>query len=101
MINGFLVLQGSDAFGRATKALNDLFGNPFKIYETHREKLKAWPTCNISGGLQELSDFLVMTQEMKKTVRYLRHFHSFSIIGKLGAHLSNYYTNNWRRSAKG
>ena len=100
MISGLLGLQGSDAYGRARKILDDRFGNSFKIYEAYKEKLKAWPICNTSSDLQEFSDFLVMTQETMKTVRYLREFDSFSTIRELAARRPNYYTNKWRENAK-
>ena len=79
MIIGLLGLQTEDAYKRARKILQDRFGDPYKIYEAYHERLKSWPICSKSAELQELSDFLVSTQETMKTVRYLREFASFCI----------------------
>ena len=100
MINGLLGLQTEDAYKRARNILNDRFGNPFKLYEAYRQKLRAWPVCSTAAELQEFNDFLVMTEETMKTVKYLKEFHNYSAIRELAARLPTYYTNNWRDHAK-
>lgn len=42
MISGLLGLRIEDAYTRARKTLKEHFGNPFKIYEAYRDKLKNW-----------------------------------------------------------
>lgn len=87
MISGLLGLQTEDAYRRAKKILKDRFGDPFKVYETYRQKLRAWPVCSTANELQEFSDFLVMTEETTKTVKYLKEFDNFSAIRELAARL--------------
>ena len=100
MISGLLGLRTEDAYQRARKMLTERFGNPFKIYEAYREKLKSWPICTSSAQLQEYSDFLVMTQETMKTVKYLNEFDKFSALRDLAARLPNHYCIKWTKSAK-
>ena len=100
MISGLLGLRTKDAYKRARKILKERFGDPFRIYEAYREKLKNWPVCTTSSDLQNYSDFLVMTQETMKTVRYLKEFDSFSAIRELAARFPSHYCNKWRESAK-
>ena len=100
MINGLLGLQTEDAYLRARNILKDRFGDPFKVYESYRQKLWAWPVCSTATELQEFSDFLVMTEETMKTVKYLKEFDNFSAIRQLAARLPTYYTNKWRDTAK-
>ena len=71
MISGLLGLQTEDAYRRARKVLNERFGDPFRIYEAYRERLKTWPLCTMGAELQEFSDFVVMTQETMKTPKIL------------------------------
>ena len=100
MISGLLGLQTEDAYHRARKILKDRFGDPFKVYEAYRRKLRAWPICSTATELQEFSDFLVMTEETMRTVKYLKEFDNFSAIRELAARLPTYYTNKWRDNAK-
>ena len=90
MINGLLGLQTEDAYKRARNILNDRFGNPFKVYEAYRQKLRAWPVCSTAAKLQEFNDFLVMTEETMKTVKYLKEFDNYFAIRELAARLPTY-----------
>ena len=100
MIGGFLGLKSEDAYSKARKVLKERFGDPFKIYEAYREKLKAWPLCTTGRDLQEYSDFLIMTRETMRTVKYLKEFDNFSAIRELAARLPIFYGNKWRGRAK-
>ena len=100
MITGLLGLQTEDAYQRARNVLKERFGNPYNIYEAYRENLRAWPVCSTANELQEFSDFLLMTQETMKTVKYLKEFDNFSAIRELAGRLPSYYTNKWREHAK-
>ena len=100
MINGLLGPQTEDVYKRARNILNDRFGNPFKVYEAYCQKLRAWPVCSTAAELQEFNDFLVMTEETMKTVKYLKEFENYSAIRELAARLPTYYTNKWRDHAK-
>ena len=100
MISGLLGLQTEDTYRRARKVLNERFGDPFRIYEAYRERLKTWPLCTTGAELQEFSNFVVMTQETMKTVKYLKEFDNFSAIRELAVRLPVYYSNKWRQSAK-
>ena len=100
MITDLLGLQTEDAYQRARNVLKERFGNPYNIYEAYREKLRAWPGCSTANELQEFSDFLLMTQETMKNVKYLKEFDNFCAIRELAARLPSYYTNKWREHAK-
>lgn len=99
-ISGLLGLRTEDAYKRARKTLKERFGDPFRIYEAYRDKLRNWPPCVTSADLQEFSDFLIMTQETMKSVKYLKELESYSTIRELAARLPTYYSNKWRESAK-
>ena len=95
-ISGLLGLRTQDAYKRARKTLKERFGDPFRIYEAYRDKLRNWSPCVTSAELQEFSDFLVMTQETMKSVQYLKELESYSTIRELAARLPTYYSNKWR-----
>ena len=99
-ISGLLGLRTEDAYKRARKILKERFGDPFRIYEAYRDKLRNWPPCVTSTELQEFSDFFVMTQETMKSVKYLKELQSYSTIRELAARLPNHYSNKWRENAK-
>ena len=99
-ISGLLGLRTEDAYKRARKTLKERFGDPFRIYEAYRDKLRNWKPCVTSADLQEFSDFLIMTQETMKSVKYLKELESYSTIRELAARLPAYYGNKWRESAK-
>lgn len=75
-ISGLLGLRTEDAYKRAKKIPKERFGDPFRIYEAYRDKLRNWLPCLTSAELQEFSDFLVMTQETMKSVKYLKELES-------------------------
>ena len=89
-ISGLLGLRTEDAYKRARKTLKERFGEPFRIYEAYRDKLRNWPPCVTSADLQEFSDFLIMTQETMKSVKFLKELESYSTIRELAAHLPTY-----------
>ena len=89
-ISGLLGLRSEDAYKRALK---ERFGNPFRIYEAYRDKLRNWTPCVTSADLQEFSDFLIMTQETIKSVKYLKELESYSTIRELAARLPIFYGN--------
>jgi len=95
-----LGLRSEDAYKRARKTLKERFGNPFRIYEAYRDKPRNWTPCVTSADLQEFSDFLIMTQETMKSVKYLKELESYSTIRELAARLPIFYGNKWRESAK-
>ena len=99
-ISGLLGLRTEDAYKRARKTLKERFGDPFRIYEAYRDKLRNWKPCITSADLQEFSDFLIMTQETMKSVKYLKELESYSTIWELAARLPIFYGNKWRESAK-
>ena len=99
-ISELLGLRTEDAYKRARKTLEERFGDPFRIYEAYRDKLRNWTPCVTSADLQEFSDFLIMMQETMKSVKYLKELESYSIIRELAARLPTFYGNKWRESAK-
>ena len=100
MISGLLGLRTDDAYKRARKILKERYGEAFKIYEAYREKLLSWPVCHTKEELQEYVDFLVMTKETMRTVKYLNELDSFSAMREIAARFPARYVNKWRQSAK-
>jgi len=97
-IQGLLGLRTQDAYSRARKMLKERYGNPYRVYEAYRKKvLCSWPVCSTG---EELSDFLIITQEIMKTVGYLTELNSLTFIRQLATRMPNYYCNKWRESAK-
>lgn len=77
-------MRTEDAYKRAGRTLKERLGNPFRIYEAYRDKLRNWRPCVTSADLQEFRDFLIMVQEtIKSTARFL-----------------TFYGNKWREGAK-
>ena len=99
-ISGLLGLRTKDAYKRARKTLKERFGNPFRIYEAYRHKLRNWTPCVTSADLQEFSNFLIMTQQTMKSVKNLKELESYSTIRELTACLPTFYGNKWRERAK-
>ena len=61
VVNGFLTLNSDSGYEEACKLLADRFGNPVRVAEAFKAKLRNWPQIieGNSQGLQELSDFLI------------------------------------------
>ena len=99
-ISGLLGLRTEDAYKRARKTLKERFGDPFRIYKAYRDKLRNWTPCVTSADLQKFSDFLIMTLETMKSVKYLKELESYSTIQELAARLPIFCGSKWRESTK-
>ena len=60
VIEGFFLLNSSDAYDRAKKKLIERYGNDFLVANSYRKKLKDWPMIRPgdSKGLRHLADYL-------------------------------------------
>ena len=99
-ISCLLGLRTKDTYKRAQKTLKERFGDPFRIYEAYKDKLRNWMPCVTSADRQEFSNFLIMTQETMKSMKHLKELESYSTIRELAARLPTFYGNKWRENAK-
>ena len=59
VVNGYFLIQNSDAYDKAKQALKKRFGNPYTIAEAFRSKIELWPKISSKNGeeLRAFSDF--------------------------------------------
>ena len=72
-LKNVLTLNSEDGYAQARKLLAERFGNPFRVAESYKAKLRNWPQINDgdSYGLQEFSDFLARCEGAMKSIKYM------------------------------
>ena len=92
---------GSDnaAYGNAWERLEKRFGHPFKIQQSLRDKLKAWPKVppDNSKAFQDFGDFLHTLQEAMPYVDGLKVLDDYVQIQDIAAKLPHWCNNRWTR----
>ena len=74
LIEGFMLLDGEDAYQKAKKTLTKRFGDSFVVATAFRKKLEAWPPIspNDAQGLRKYADFLVQCERAMDKISGLR-----------------------------
>ena len=101
IVKGFLSLT-ENGYSMARKILDQRFGNPIKIGEACKGRLRNWPQISDgnSAALQDFADFLVHCEEAMRTSNAMAELNSSQILMESCAKLPSYSCIKWCRQAR-
>lgn len=99
VVKGFLTWDSEKGYEEARKLLAQRFGNPFRVAEAYKAKLRNWPQIveGDSSGLQDLSDFLVRCEGAMK---YMEDLNSTRLLQEVSTKLPFKSGSRWCRQAR-
>ena len=99
VVNGFMLLDGEDAYQKAKEMLAKRFGDPFTIATAFRRKLDEWKQIvpNDAIGLRKYTDFLVQCATAMKKVSGLNVLNDIQENHKMVAKLPKWLSTRWAR----
>ena len=99
VVNGFMLLDGEDAYQKAKEMLAKRFGDPFTIATAFRKKLDEWKQIvpNDAIGLRKYTDFLVQCATAMKKVSGLNVLNDIQENHKMVAKLPKWLSTRWAR----
>ena len=102
VVKNFLTLNSDNGYEEARKLLANRYGNPVRVAEAYKVKLRNWPPIMDGDcyGLQELSDFLIRCESAMKSLRYMEELNSTKTLQEISAKLPPYLGNKWCRHAR-
>ena len=74
VVEGFMVLDGDDAYEKAKRQLSKRFGNSFAVASAFRKRLDGWPQVppNDGHGLRKFADLLVQCEKAMQRISSLK-----------------------------
>ena len=74
VVEGFMLLDGDDAYEKAKKQLSKRFGNSFAVASAFRKRLDGWPQVAPSDGLnlRKFADLLVQCEKAMQKISSLK-----------------------------
>ena len=74
VVEGFMLLDGDDAYERAKEQLSKRFGNSFAVASAFRKRLDDWPQIapNDGHGLRKYADLLVQCEKAMDKISSLK-----------------------------
>ena len=99
VVNGFMLLDGEDAYQKAKEMLAKRFGDPFTIATAFRRKLDEWKQIvpNDAIGLRKYADFLVQCATAMKKVSGLNVLNDIQENHKMVSKLPKWLSTRWAR----
>lgn len=99
VIDGFMLMNGEDAYQGAKQMLLKRYGDPFAVASAFRRKLEAWPQIQPQDGLglRRYADFLVQCEKAMTTVESLKALNDDKEIQKMSSKLPKWAINRWGR----
>jgi hypothetical protein len=99
VIEGFMLLDGEDAYQRAKEMLAKRYGDPFTVASAFRKKLEAWPVIAPfdSLGLRKYSDFLVQCEKAMHKVDSLKVLNDDQENQRMASKLPKWALTRWSR----
>jgi hypothetical protein len=99
VIEGFMLLDGEDAYQRAKEMLGKRYGDPFAVACAFRKKLEAWPVIAPydSSGLRKYSDFLVQCEKAMHKVDSLKVLNDDQENQRMASKLPKWALTRWSR----
>ena len=99
VVNGFMLLDGEDAYNKAKEMLAKRFGNPFTVASGFRKKIEEWKPIarNDAIGLRNYADFLVQCEKAMKKVSCLKVLNDDQENLKMASKLPRWVSNRWAR----
>ncbi len=74
VVEGFMLLDGDDAYEKAKRQLSKRFGNSFAVASAFRKRLDEWPQVppNDGHGLRKFADLLVQCEKAMQRISSLK-----------------------------
>ena len=100
IVKGFLSLT-ENGYSLARKILDQRFGNPIKIGESFKARLRNWPQISEgnSAALQDFADFLIRCEEAMRISDAMAELDSSQFLRESCAKLPSYSCIKWCRQA--
>ena len=89
VVKGFLTWDSNKGYEEARKLLAQRFGNPFRVPEAYKAKLRNCPQI-VEGdcsSLQDFSDFRVRCEGVKKSMKYMEELNSTRLLQEISTKL--------------
>ena len=101
VIKGFVTQSSEDGYKRAKKLLCQRFGDPHRVSEAYKSRLRNWTQIpeGDSSGLQLFSDFLCQCEEAMKSIQYMNDLDSTEVLKQVSSKLPSYSGVKWCRHA--
>ena len=101
VVKGFLTWDSDKGYQEARKLLAQRFGNPFRVAEAYRAKLRNWQQIveGDSSSLQDFSDFLVRCEGAMHCMKYMEELNSTRLLQEISAKLP-LKSSRWCRQAR-
>ena len=101
VIKGFVTLSSSDSYKRAKNLLAQRFGDPHRVSNAYKSRLKKWPQIGDghSTELQAFSDFLGQCEEAMRSMKFLSDLDSVEVLKQVSSKLPSYSGVKWCRHA--
>ena len=101
VIKGFVTLSSSDSYKQAKNLLAQRFGDPHRVSNAYKSRLKKWPQIGEgqSTELQALSDFLGQCEEAMRSMKFLSDLDSVEVLKQVSSKLPSYSGVKWYRHA--
>ena len=102
VVKGFLTWDSDQGYEEARKLLAQRFGNPFRVAEAYKAKLRNWLQIveGDSSGLQDLSDFLVRCEGAMQSMKYMEDLNSTRLLQEVSTKLPFKSGSRWCRQAR-
>ena len=102
VVKGFLTWDSDQGYEEARKLLAQRFGNPFRVAEAYKAKLRNWPQIveGDSSSLQDLSDFLVRCEGAMQSMKYMEDLNSTRLLQEVSTKLPFKSGSRWCRQAR-
>ena len=101
IIKGFVTLNSSNSYQRAKKLLVQRFGDPHRVSDAYKTRLRKWPQISDghSSDLLALSDFLIQCEEAMKSLNFLSDLDSTEFLKLVSSKFPSYSGVKWCRHA--
>ena len=102
VIKGFLTWNSDKGYEEARKLLAQRFGNPFRVAEAYKSRLRSWTQIadGDSAGIQDFADFLVCCEGAMQSMQYMEELNSPRILQKISSKLPLRSGSRWCREAR-
>ena len=101
VIKGFVSLSSCDSYKRAKTLLAQRFGDPHRVSDTYKSRLRKWPQIGEgqSTDLQAFSDFLGQREKAMRSMEFLSDLDSTEVLKQVSSKLPSYSGVEWCRHA--
>ena len=101
VVKGFLTWESDKGYKEARKLLAQRFGNPFRVAEAYKAKLRNWPQIveGDSSSLQDFSDFLARCEGAMQSMKYMEELNSTRLLQEISKKLPLKSGSRWCRQA--